>query len=145
MKNEFLRHMLSTINYRFDKSIAESKEGFDAFNLGNGSRNPTEIMNHMYGVLHWARTSVEKKQFNPEGIEKLSLMKEIERFKQELIKIDSALDVDELPLSVSKKLIQGPLSDILTHIGQIAMMQRLHGKPVPPENYSVSSIETGLN
>ena len=34
------------------------------------------------------------------------------------------------------QLLQGPLSDIMTHVGQLALLRRLHGSPVPPENSS---------
>ncbi|MGK0364764.1 MAG: hypothetical protein ACI85O_001822 [Saprospiraceae bacterium] len=61
MKNELLRHTIATIKYRFDKSFIDSKENFGEFNLGKGSRNPTEIVNHMYHVLNSTRTIVRAK------------------------------------------------------------------------------------
>ena len=38
-------------------------------------------------------------------------------------------------------LLQGPLSDAMTHTGQLAMLRRLAGVPVPPENFIVAEIE----
>ncbi|MFK7969251.1 MAG: hypothetical protein AB8F95_02740 [Bacteroidia bacterium] len=118
-------------------------EDFGAFDLGKGSRNPIAIINHMYHVLHWARLFLEEERGNIEQPEVLSFEKEIERFTQEIIDIDKALDVNELSIQYSKKLLQGPFSDILTHIGQISMMQRLHGRPIDGEDFSAASIETG--
>jgi len=145
MKNEFLRHIIATIKYRFDKSVVDSKENFGEFDLGKGSRTPVEIINHMYHVLYSTRIFLEEKRFNDKQSEKLSLQKEIKRFNSELINVDRALDVNELPINYSKRLLQGPFSDILTHIGQISMMQRLNDKSIDAEDFSAASIETGMN
>jgi hypothetical protein len=143
MKNELLRHTISTIKYRFEKSVADSKENFGEFNLGKGSRNPIEIINHMYHLLYSTRIFLEEEKYNTKQPEKLTLTKEIERFKREMINTDKALDMNELPVSYSKRLLQGPFSDILTHIGQISMMQRLNDRPINAEDFSAASIETG--
>ncbi len=143
MKNEFLRHTIATIKYRFDKSVKDSKENFGEFNLGKGSRSPIEIINHMYYVLNSTRIYLEEERFNNELPENLTQSQEIERFNRELIDIDKALGVNELPVNYSKRLLQGPFSDILTHIGQISMMQRLNDRPINAEDFSAASIETG--
>jgi len=143
MKNEFLRHTLATIKYRFEQSLATRNENFGEFTLGSGSRTPAEIINHMHHVLYSTRIYIEQ-GFNGEQPKPLDFEHEIERFNNELFKIDAILDVNELPVDYSKKLLQGPLSDILTHIGQISMMQRLHGNPIGGEDFSVASIQTGM-
>jgi len=40
----------------------------------------------------------------------------------------------------AERLLQGPLSDAMTHAGQLAMLRRLAGTPVPPENFIVADI-----
>jgi len=40
-------------------------------------------------------------------------------------------------------LFQGAVADALTHVGQIAMLRRLAGGAIRPENYSVAKIEAG--
>ena len=37
---------------------------------------------------------------------------------------------------IAKKLINGPLSDTLTHIGQLTLLRRLEGNPIKWENYT---------
>ena len=145
MKNEFLRHIVATIKYRFDKSIKDSKENFGELNLGKGSRSPIEIINHMYHVLNSTRIYLEEERFYNELPDILTLSQEIERFNLELIDLDKALEVNELPVNYSKRLLQGPFSDILTHIGQISMMQRLNDKPIDGEDFSAAYIKTGMN
>ena len=41
------------------------------------------------------------------------------------------------------KLIQGPLADALTHVGQLAMLRGMAGVPVGPESYARAKIEAG--
>jgi hypothetical protein len=125
--------------------VADRNENFGEFNLGKGSRNPIELINHMYHVLYSTRIFLEEEKYNAEQPETLKLQQEIERFNGELINIDIALDVNELPVNYSKRLLQGPFSDILTHIGQVSMMQRLNGKPIDGEDFSAASIKTGIN
>jgi len=37
-------------------------------------------------------------------------------------------------------MLQGPFSDAMTHAGQLAMMRRLAGSPVAPENFIFAKI-----
>ncbi len=53
--------------------------------------------------------------------------------------------MNELLINYSKRLLQGPFSYILTHIGQISMMQRLNDRPINDENFPVALIETGMS
>ena len=41
------------------------------------------------------------------------------------------------------KVIQGPLADILTHIGQLAMLRRIYQKPITGENFMKAKIQIG--
>jgi hypothetical protein len=42
-----------------------------------------------------------------------------------------------------EKILQGPIADALTHIGQIVMLRRLAGKPIHPESYFIAEIVAG--
>ena len=39
-----------------------------------------------------------------------------------------------------EQLLQGPFSDAMTHAGQLALLRRLAGAPVAPENFIVADI-----
>lgn len=144
MKNEYLRHTLATINYRFQKSIRKADNNFSDFNLGKGSRSSGEIIIHMFQVLNSTRFFIEDNWLEKNAPEKLSLSREIERFNAELKAIDSILAEKEIGIDYSKRMLQGPLSDILTHIGQIAMLRRLYDEPIEREDFSAAHIKTGL-
>ncbi len=144
MKNELLRHLISTIQYRFEKSVKESNQNFGEFNIGNASRSPEEIINHMYDVIYSTRIFIEEESLPEVKIQKLSFEEEVKRFTLELKKVDQLLNTKQFDINYSKKLLQGPFSDVLTHIGQISMLQRLDGKPLDGEDFSRSQIKTGI-
>ncbi len=145
MKNEYLRHTVATIKYRFEKSVRNSKPDFGEFNPGNGSRNPSEIINHMYHVLSSVTSFLEKGETKTNQPKQMTLREEIIRFNHELSNVDEAMIGNEIEIAAGKKLLQGPLADILTHIGQISMLQRLHDNPIMEEDFSSAAIDTGLN
>ena len=62
MKNEFLRHTLATIDYRFRKAVNNADGEFGNFTAGHGSRTPTEIVHHMHQVLHTTRGLVTEEE-----------------------------------------------------------------------------------
>lgn len=145
MENELLRHIISTIEYRFQKSMKGSSQTFGDFCLGKDSRSPKEIIHHMHDVIYSTRVFIEQESMPREKKEKLSFENETERFKDELSKVDQLLDAKSLEINYSKRLIQGPFSDVLTHIGQIAMLRRLFDNPIDWEDFSRSDVKTGLN
>lgn len=140
MTNEYLRHTLATINYRFQKSVKDAQEGFGEFSLGKDSRTPSEIINHMYYVLKATSVFVAEERQLKEVPELLPLEGEVNRFNNEINNLSSILAKTELPINYAKKLLQGPLSDMLTHIGQIAMLSRIHGTPIVGEDFSAATI-----
>ena len=42
-----------------------------------------------------------------------------------------------------EKLIQGPVGDALTHVGQIVMLRRMAGSPIRAESYFNAEIVPG--
>ena len=143
MHNELLRHTLSTIQYRFEKALHGAGDDFGDFNLGKGSRTPAQIINHM----SYLATAVNRIAEDGERIElgELPFPEEIERFQAALRNADILFKSRQLDLPLSKKLLQGPLADMLTHIGQIAMLQRLNDNAVPRGNFAAADIRTGLD
>jgi len=96
----------------------------------------------MYDVLFSTSIFLEEERLDANRLETLSFSREIERFSLEIMRADQALDINELPVDFSKRLLQGPFSDILTHIGQIAIIQGLNGRPIIAEDFSSAAIQT---
>ena len=98
--------MISTIRYRFEKSVKGSHQAFGDFSLGKDSRSPKEIIHHMNDVIYSTRFFIEQESMPKEVIKKLNFENEIERFKAELSKVDQLLDFKSLDIT-QKDLSRG--------------------------------------
>jgi hypothetical protein len=141
-KRALLRHTLATIAYRAAKVERDVPPGFGDFQLGHGARTPLELVAHMSDLFDWgltmARGDAQWVQSKPQV-----WRKEVARFHAALLELDRYLASDA-PLAVSaEELFQGPISDALTHIGQIAIMRRQSLSPVRSEVYAKADISSG--
>ena len=141
-KRELLRHGLATVAYRGRKAVIDAPPTFAAFQAGVTSRTPAEILAHVGDLFDWALSLVRGAQAWHTSTP-LDWPDEVSRFFGAVQALDDALASDA-PLATSpEKLLQGPIADALTHIGQIAMLRRLAGAPIKGENYFVADIVAG--
>jgi hypothetical protein len=90
------------------------------------------------GALHGQRTNASGTTRNHwRGTRKF------ERFFVSLKKLDDFLASSEPLQATPDKLLQAPIADALTHVGQIAMLRRLAGDPLKGENYYKAEIVAG--
>jgi hypothetical protein len=68
---------------------------------------------------------------------------DVDRFFAALMRFDDYLASDAPLGSPPEKLLQGPIADALTHIGQIAMLRRIAGTAIRGENYHRADIVAG--
>jgi hypothetical protein len=138
----FLRHTLATIAYRAAKVERLAPPGFGNFQLGKAARTPVEIVAHMADLFDWALTMAQGNQKWVQSKPK-SWRVEVARFHASLLEFDRYLASDA-PLGASaEELFQGPISDALTHIGQIAILRRQDDSPVRSEVYARADIASG--
>jgi hypothetical protein len=130
-----LRHYIATIVYRLEKAIRNAPPDYPTMRIGNGVRTPVEILSHISFVLTCAH-SVFQHYERLEEPEAGSWKEEIERFYQIVDKLDKSI-AKGLPdrERIAEKLLQGPLSDAMTHVGQLAMIRRMANDPIPGENF----------
>jgi hypothetical protein len=57
--------------------------------------------------------------------------------------LDTYLASEETVHVSIEGLMQGPVADALTHVGQLAMMRRMAGSPTRGENFIVAAIAVG--
>jgi hypothetical protein len=43
----------------------------------------------------------------------------------------------------AEELLQGPIADSLTHVGQLTILRRISGAPIRAENYATAAIAPG--
>ncbi len=136
-----LRHFLAALAYRTQKALRGAPEEFGDFIAGEGVRTPAELVRHMTSVLGYARTFFVGGHYRPEPLPSLS--EEITRFHEMLGDLSRRLEAGDPFLQglTAERLLQGPFSDAMTHAGQLAMLRRLAGDPVPPENFIVADID----
>jgi len=139
-KRKLLNHFLAALAYRTQKALRDAPEDFGSFRAHEGVRTPAELVRHMTSVLGYARTHFVGGRYWPEPLETLD--EEIERFHEMLGLLAQHLRNGDAFLEgmTEERLLQGPFSDAMTHAGQLALLRRLAGAPVPPENFIVAKI-----
>ncbi len=139
-KRELLRHFLAALAYRTQKALRGCPDGFGEFSAGSQTRTPSELVRHMTSVLGYARTFFIGGEYWPDPLP--SLDDEIIRFHEMLETLSGHLTAGDefLPPMTPERLLQGPFADAMTHAGQLAMLRRLFGDPVAPENFIVADV-----
>ena len=141
-KRELLRHALATLAYRGGKAIRNAPEGFAVFHVDEGVRAPGQVLAHIGDLMDWALTIAMGSRAWHDS-KPLAWEREVERFFAALKKFDDYLASDEPLHTTPEKLLQGPIADALTHVGQIAMLRRIGGEPLKGESYYEAEIAAG--
>ena len=138
-KRDMLRHFLAALAYRTQKALREADPDFASFDAGNGVRTPHELICHMRSVLGYARTFFIGGEYaRPVPAD---FVADVITFHKMLEDLSDRLAANEPLIGITEEaLLQGPFSDAMTHAGQIAMLRRLHGEAVPPENFIMADI-----
>jgi hypothetical protein len=139
-KRELLRHTLAALAYRAARALDGAPESFADFD-GAGKR-PVRILAHMGDLFDWALSMAEGDQrwapAPPRG-----WAEEKQRFFAALTAFDAYLASSEPMHAPLERLLQGPVTDAFTHVGQLAMMRRLAGSPTRGENFYVAAVAVG--
>jgi hypothetical protein len=136
-----LTHFLAALAYRAQKALRGAQPDFGTFKAGNDVRSPAELVRHMTSVLGYARTYFIGGRYRPDPLPDLAA--EIERFHAMVAALAAHLENgDALQGITPAQLLQGPFSDAMTHAGQLALLRRLAGAPVPPENFIVADVSS---
>jgi len=141
-ERRLLRHYLAAIAYRTRKAVTSAPPGFGEFRAGHGVRAPVEILNHMRGRILFVRRRLTPGE---EGDPPLATWAdEVTAFSRALGDLDTDLAGGaQLSARTVERLLQGPLADVMTHVGQLAMLRRLAGSPLPAESFYDAELEPG--
>ena len=142
-KREVLRHVVATVAYRGGVAVSGAPEGFAVFRVSEGVRAPGEILAHigdlLEGSFHLLKGEMVYLTSAP-----LPWDEEVSRFFSAAKRLDELLASDAPLACPVEKLIQGPVGDALTHVGQIVLLRRVAGSPVRAESYFAAEIVPGL-
>jgi hypothetical protein len=141
-KREVLRHLVATVAYRGGLAIEDAPESFAAFRAHETTRTPGEILAHigdlLEGSLHLVKGEMVYLTSTP-----LPWKEELARFFSTVKALDAYLASDAPLACPVERLVQGPVGDALTHVGQIVMLRRMAGNPIHSGGYFTAEIVAG--
>ena len=137
-----LRHVVATLAYRAAKVLRDVPDGFDTATFGPSTRRPVQIVAHMADLMAWGVT-IARGDYKWTAGGSGYWQAEVQRFFEELATLDRQLGSAEPPEASIEQLIQGPLADTFTHVGQLSMLRGMVGAPVRPESYAQAEIVRG--
>ena len=133
-ERELLRHFLAVLAYRTQKAMRSAPSDFLDFPAGNGVRTPRELLDHMAGLMDYTASSLTETQPSVEVEDPVT------RFHEGLRHVSDALRDADLDPDTARRLLQGPLADAMTHVGQLAMLRRLAVSPIARESFYEADI-----
>ena len=134
--------MVATVAYRGGLAVVDAPESFASFRAHETTRTPGELLAHigdlLEGSLYLLKGEMVYLTSTP-----LPWKEEVARFFSAVRNLDSYLASDAPLACPVEKLVQGPIGDALTHVGQIVMLRRMSGSPVRPAAYFTAEIVAG--
>ena len=137
-----VRHLVATLAYRAAKVLRDAPPEFADAAVGPATRRPVQIVAHMGDLMAWGVTLARGESVWKAGGSD-DWHAEVVRFFDGLSALDRELAGDAPFTGSIEKLIQGPLADALTHVGQLAMLRGMTGAPIRPESYARAEIVAG--
>jgi hypothetical protein len=138
-QQSLLRHCLAALAYRTAKALRGAPSDYESFQAGHRARTPRQIVRHMSGVINYAIGILGEPRDLLTDCPTYAL--EIERFFAMLRELaDRLVATAHLADADAGRLLQGPLSDAMAHAGQLALLRRLAGSPIAPEDFSAAAI-----
>ena len=141
-KRELLRHAVATVAYRGGKAVRGTPPAFADFQAGGGTRTPGVLLAHIGDLFDWALSIAKGAQAWRDSAP-LPWDQEVTRFHDTLKRFDEYLASDAPLACEPEQLVQGPVADALTHVGQITLLRRLSGTPMRSENYFKADVAAG--
>ncbi|MEX2543089.1 MAG: hypothetical protein WD314_14880 [Trueperaceae bacterium] len=135
---DILRCYLAGLAFRFRHVTDGTSAEFGDIDAGNGVRVPREIVRHMTGLVLLAHDQFEEKAGGV--LQPLAWQEERERFIDAVWTFYRVTETgDRLRpgrrMASLAQVWHGPLTDLMTHVGQLATLRRLAGDPVEPIRY----------
>ena len=141
-KKEMLRHAVATIAYRGGKTLRGAPAAFATYKASPTTKTPVELLAHIGDLFDWALSIARGAQQWGDATP-LPWDQEAARFFATLEAFDAQLASDRALPCAAEQLLQGPIADALTHIGQLAMLRRLADAPMRSENYFKADVVIG--
>ena len=142
LKRDLLRHLVATLAYRGGIAVLGAPMNFAEFRVHHTTRAAGEILAHIGDLIQGSLYLVKGEFIYLQSSPQL-WNEDVERFFTAIKEFDLYLASDSPLRQPIEKLLQGPIADALTHVGQIVMLRRLAGKPIREESYFTVEIVAG--
>lgn len=133
-----IMRLLDGLGFRFYWSTEGLRESDYTFTPGEGCKSIVELMGHIYGLMNWVSKSVTGEGYKePETpLEGRALIVEIIYNLRNTFGNMSDEELSKIKIRHKPiwNMINGPISDALTHVGQINSFRRLAGNCAPGAN-----------
>ena len=142
-----IRHFLATLNYRLRGAVRGAPDTFYTYLPSGDCRNAVELLHHINDLLRFVVRAFDKGSMVP--VSPREPQAELDTFTKLLKLVDDHVGKTELRGEVNGRqltlevLLQGPLADAMTHVGQLAMLRRQSGSPIDYQNFMLADIKPG--
>lgn len=127
--------LIDGLGFRFHWATKGLTEENYSFTPGSKVKSIAELIEHIWGLVNWINVSLSgNKTKKPKEIIDIrnSALEIMESLRQTFLVSD---ENKLLKIKINHKpfwhIINGPLADALTHVGQINSLRRLAGNPTP--------------
>lgn len=142
LKRELLRHLVATLAFRGGIAISDAPENFGKFRAGANARSAGEILAHIGDCIQGSFYLMKGELVYLQSPAQ-SWTEDVKRFFAVIEEFDLHLASGALLAQPIEKIMQGPIADALTHVGQIVMLRRLAENPIRAESYFTVEIKAG--
>jgi len=127
--------LLDGLGFRFRWSTEGLSEDDYGFRPAPDCMSIEELVDHVWDLVNWISQSVGLDEFekgDDASITRMRVLEIIHALREEYIPMSDE-DLKEITIRGMPfwHIINGPLSDALTHVGQINSFRRLTGNPAP--------------
>ena len=140
---DVITRMIDGLGFRFYWATEDLTEKDYTFRITPQSMTIGEIIGHVWGLVNWIGLSLYGKHFNrPQIISDVrnSALENIMILRNDFLKMTEEelnnIRIDDRPFW---NMINGPIADALTHVGQINVLRRAAGNPCLDSNLFTGS------
>jgi hypothetical protein len=133
-----LVRLLDGLGFRFRWSTEGLSEEDYQFRPAPDCMSVEELVKHVWGLVNWVCQSIQLNIFRKQDdiqLVRRSVLEMTHALREALLSMSdeglAAIQIRELPFW---HIVNGPVADALTHVGQINSFRRLAGNPTPKAN-----------
>jgi len=137
---------IDTFGFRYRWATEGLREEDMEFQACDSGMKLSELLTHIHGLITVTETFItgnEREKIEPTSLElrRKKTLEWVVKIKESLLKLDDTyLEKRQYKVPWAGKhypiwyLINGPLSDAFTHLGQVASWRRINNNPIPGAN-----------